>query len=523
MADAILVVAADGRILRVNAAAVQLFGYSREEFADLSVEDLLPRRHRPNHAAQRARFTARPDSRAMGSGLELFAIRKDGVEFNVDISLSRLENGDVLATVYDITRRKRAEESLAAAREFSDSIIATMQESLLVLDADYRVVRANPAFFQTFRVGEEETVGRAFVEMHGGCWDFPEMRRLLVETLPSDHAVDAFEFRHEFPGIGSRYLRLNACRIVGSAEHRKLYLIALEDITARKTLESEQARMIRELERANEELKNFAYVVSHDLKAPLRAIGSLADWIGADQKERLDDEGQEHLRLLIQRVRRMDGLIDGILQYSRVGRVHETAVTVDLNQLVPEVIDSLAPPSHIRIEVAERLPVLRTERTRMLQLFQNLLSNAIRFMDKPEGLIRVDCAELDGSWRFSVKDNGPGIDPRHFERIFQLFQTLNPRDRVESTGVGLSIVKKIAEGLGGRVGVDSTPGQGSAFWFQLPKGSPDYKAASANPNDRRPGRDCRDPEARDGADSSHPCVLDAGNPCRHDGLAETSF
>jgi two-component system, LuxR family, sensor kinase FixL len=331
------------------------------------------------------------------------------------------------------------------------------------------VVRANPAFFQTFRLSEAAAVGRPFIELQGGCWNFPEMRRLLVEILPGDRVVEAFEFRREFPTIGSRYLRLNACRIIGTAEHRKLYLIALEDITARKTLEAEQARMIRELERANEELKNFAYVVSHDLKAPLRAIGSLADWIAADQKEKLDSEGQEHLRLLMQRVRRMDGLIDGILEYSRIGRVHEAAVAVDLNQLLLEVIDSLAPPASIRIEVAEGLPALKTERTRMQQLFQNLLSNAIRFMDKPEGLIRVEWADLGDSWRFSVGDNGPGIDPRHFDRIFQLFQTLNPRDRVESTGVGLSIVKKIAEGLGGRVGVESTPGQGSTFWFQVPK------------------------------------------------------
>ncbi|NJD05070.1 MAG: PAS domain S-box protein, partial [Methylococcaceae bacterium] len=470
MADAMLVIAADGRIQWVNAAAVGLFGYNREEFANLLVEDLLPRRFRSNHAAQRAQFAALPGSRAMGSGLDLFAVRKDGAEFNVDISLSRLDDGAVLATIYDITRRKRAEESLTAAREFSDSIIATMQESLLVLDASFRVVRANPAFFRTFRLSEDDVVGRPFMELQGGCWNFPEMRRLLVEILPGDRVVEAIEFRREFPSIGKRYLRLNACRIVGAAEHRKLYLIALDDVTARKTLEAEQGRMIRELERANEELKNFAYVVSHDLKAPLRAIGSLADWIAADQKERLDAEGQEHLRLLIQRVRRMDGLIDGILQYSRIGRVHEAAVAVDLNQLLPEVVDSLAPPSHIRVEVEAGLPILRTERTRMQQLFQNLLSNAIRFMDKPEGLIRVDCMDRGDGWRFNVSDNGPGIDPRHFDRIFQLFQTLNPRDRVESTGVGLSIVKKIAEGLGGQAGVESTPGQGSVFWFQLPKG-----------------------------------------------------
>ena len=226
--------------------------------------------------------------------------------------------------------------------------------------------------------------------------------------------------------------------------------------------------VLRELEAANEELKNFAYIASHDLKAPLRAIASLADWISHDYADKFDEDGKEQMRLLIGRVRRMDQLIDGILQYSRVGRIKEEHVEVPLNPMLAEVVDLLAPPPHIQVEVGP-LPTVVAERTRIQQLFQNLISNAIRYNDKSEGRIEIGADERDAEWIFHVRDNGPGIEPRHWERIFQLFQTLQPRDHHESTGIGLALVKKIVEMYGGRVWVESTPGEGSTFYFSLPK------------------------------------------------------
>lgn len=252
---------------------------------------------------------------------------------------------------------------------------------------------------------------------------------------------------------------------------RRMFTGIVRDITYRKHGEEQRAQLIQELQSANDELTNFAYAVSHDLKAPLRAIGSLADWLHTDYGEHLDAQGQEHLRLLKSRVQRMDNLIDGILQYSRVGRVRETPIPVDTNVTINEAVHLLAPPPHIRIDVDGTLPVITAEPTRIQQLFQNLLSNAIKYMDKPEGAIRIGCRPLDGMWQFSVADNGPGIETRHHEKIFQLFQTLAPRDRVESTGVGLALVKKIVEVYGGRVWLESTPGRGSTFYFTLPRAS----------------------------------------------------
>lgn len=246
------------------------------------------------------------------------------------------------------------------------------------------------------------------------------------------------------------------------------------EITEREKAEHKQVELVKELEGVNQELKDFAYIASHDLKAPLRAIKTLADWISTDYADKLDQDGQEQLKLLRQRVDRMHNLIDGILQYSRVGRVREKLTEVELNKLLPEIIDMLAPPANIKITVESDLPTVKCEETRITQVFQNLLSNAVKYMDKPEGHIKVLCSEDGEYWRFGIADNGPGIEKKHWERIFKIFQTLAPRDEFESTGIGLTVVKKIVELYGGKIWLESEVGKGTTFLFTFPKaGAPE--------------------------------------------------
>jgi signal transduction histidine kinase len=249
-------------------------------------------------------------------------------------------------------------------------------------------------------------------------------------------------------------------------------------LLARKRAEEKQAQLLRQVEAANQELADFAHVVSHDLKAPLRAIDSLARWLVADYRDRFDDAGRDQMNLLIGRVDRMRALIDGILQYSRAGRLRSEPVAVSLAEVVPVVVESLAPPAHIRVRVEGALPVVTGEKVKLEQLFQNLLSNAIKYSDKPEGDVRVGCAEAEtgpdgragqGFHKCHVADNGPGIEEKDFVRVFQLFQTLRPRDEADSTGVGLSVVKKIVETGGGQVWLESKVGAGTTFYFTLPK------------------------------------------------------
>ncbi|MHC4130720.1 MAG: PAS domain-containing sensor histidine kinase [Planctomycetota bacterium] len=255
------------------------------------------------------------------------------------------------------------------------------------------------------------------------------------------------------------------------------YILALaRDISERKEAEEQQASLIeklkdsnREVEKINQELKDFAYIVSHDLKAPLRGIKTLADWLSSDYADAFDGDGKEQMNLLLTRVGRMHDLIEGILQYSRAGRAREESIWVNLNELIPDVIDILAPPENIKITVESELPEIHCDKTRIGQVFQNLISNSIKYMDKPNGKIKIDYAEEDDVWKFIISDNGPGIEEKHFDRIFRMFQTLTPKDEFESTGVGLTVARKIVQLYDGKIWLESKLEKGTTFFFTFPK------------------------------------------------------
>ncbi|MBN1271477.1 MAG: GHKL domain-containing protein [Candidatus Aminicenantes bacterium] len=236
-----------------------------------------------------------------------------------------------------------------------------------------------------------------------------------------------------------------------------------------RRLEKMVEKRTRQLKTANGELKDFAYIVSHDLKAPLRAISQLSTWIAMDYNSVIDQKGKEKISLLIGRTKRMSNLIDGILQYSRAGRVKGEEKKVDLGEIVENVLDSLAPPDHIHVSIKTALPVVMVDRVKISQVFQNLISNAIKYIDKPAGKIKISCEDKGRFWKISISDNGPGIEKKYHKKIFQIFQTLESRDTQESTGVGLSVVKKIIDLHGGDIWVESEIGKGSTFCFTLKK------------------------------------------------------
>lgn len=236
-------------------------------------------------------------------------------------------------------------------------------------------------------------------------------------------------------------------------------------IEKRAIIEEQQARqevLIRDLE-------SFAYVVSHDLKSPLRGISKLAEWIVADYQDKLDEEGRTSLRLLTSRVQRMDSLIDGILEYSRLGRQEKAMTNVDLNELLRDIIDMHTVNGHVRIRVSGTLPSIRNDRAQLGQVFSNLISNAIKHNDKETIDIEVSFEDHGDRFAFSVRDNGPGIEPEYHEKVFGMFQTLQPKDERESTGIGLPIVKRIVEDNGGNISIHSELGKGATFTFTIPK------------------------------------------------------
>ena len=242
------------------------------------------------------------------------------------------------------------------------------------------------------------------------------------------------------------------------------------EVVERKKIEQKQASTLRDLQGANQELNDFAYIVAHDLKAPFRAIGSLTSWLLSDFLGQLDTDGQELVKLLHSRAERLNGLIDALLHYVRVTRVDETLQEVDLHSLVQGVIRALEPPEAMEISLETPLPRIRFEPKRAEQLFHSLLDNAIRYMDKSIGIVRISLVSEDADWwQFSVADNGPGIDALYFDKIFGVFQTLQARDQMESAGMGLALARKIVNKFGGSIWVTSQVGTGSVFYFTLPK------------------------------------------------------
>ena len=254
--------------------------------------------------------------------------------------------------------------------------------------------------------------------------------------------------------------------------------LALEaEIECRKQLEHSlrealaQRRSVEEaLRQSNRDLDQFAFVASHDLKAPLRAIGNLAKWIEEDLGAQMNAQSKEHLGLLFKRVEKMEALIDAILSYSQVGQ-RQVEERVDVAELLAEVVETLAPPSEVSISIGE-MPIFDTERVPLYQVFQNLLGNAIKYRRPLSAQVSLRAKEGEGCLEFIVQDNGPGIPAKFHESIFQPFTRVSAAQGVEGSGIGLSVVRKIAEMRGGRVWVESTPPNGSTFHVLWPRSSP---------------------------------------------------
>ena len=236
-----------------------------------------------------------------------------------------------------------------------------------------------------------------------------------------------------------------------------------------KQAELSRDELLRKVDNINKERKEFVSIVLHDLKVQLRGIKALASWILSDCADKLDDQANEQMNLLLERVERMHNLIEGALKYSRAGHGEGKKSQVNLQNFVPEIINMVAPPENITVTIENELPVIECEEVHIMQLFQNLLSNAIKYMDKTQGWIKVGCVEQDGFWKFSIADNGPGIEKKYFEKIFKLFQTFPASFYFAGSGVGLTVAKKIVELYEGKIWVESKVGEGSSFLFTLPK------------------------------------------------------
>lgn len=360
--------------------------------------------------------------------------------------------------------KRTQREALEQTVRFFETVFNISNDGILITDFSGAIIQVNRSLASIFGQSVED-----MLETNLLCWlerfdaNGPKIWSSLLNKIHREKRIHRFEH-----SVGECFFEINGALIQGKGESQSV-LWVWRNVTEQKLAEEEAKKHAVQLEAVNSELKDFDYIVSHDLKAPLRAVSNLTEWIAKDYGDAFDEKGKKLIDLLLGRVKRMVNLIDGILQYSRLGRVRGKEETVDLNTVVKEAIDLIAVPDNFQIIIESPLPALKGNKTRFVQIFENLMDNALKFTDKANGEVRIACKDDNDRWRFSVADNGPGIDSSYHEKIFRIFQTLVPRDELESTGIGLTLVKKIVEGGGGRIWLESEAGKGSTFFFTWPK------------------------------------------------------
>lgn len=370
-----------------------------------------------------------------------------------------------LWTYRDVTLHRKFRKSIEAERQKYSSIIANMNLGLLEVNTEDEILMVNQSFQDLSGYTEQELIGKKGKEMlltNDAREKLAQENKNRLEGLSNSYEVQGRTkkgaLRHWLISGAPNY-NLNG-QVVGSIG---IHL----DITELKSLEIQKENLLKKLEKSNDELQEYAHVVSHDLKSPLRSINALVNWIKEDNNESLTEETQTHLDLIETTLEKMEQLISDVLEYSSVGADNSVSEEVNLNEVLTDIKTLLHCPAHINLEINAKLPIITADKVKIQQLFQNLISNAIRYCDKDQGLITVDFIEDASFYTFSIKDNGIGISKKYHQKIFQIFQSLNTHK--ESTGIGLSIVKKIVDLYKGEIWLDSEEGVGTTFYFTLPK------------------------------------------------------
>lgn len=462
----------EGLVTDWNPGAERLYGHARDEIVGQPAQALVP----PDRADEEAEVLARVAQGERVPPFETERLRKSGARIHVSLTVSPIRDAEgrivgASTIARDVSERKRAER--AAAR--LAAIVLDSEDAIYAKTLDGRVTEWNPGAERLYGWTRDDMIGQPILRIVPP--DRAEEEARLLARIAAAERIEPFE-TERLRKEGTRFpvsLTVSPIRdakgaVVGAST-------VARDITERKRAErelatraEELARLAQALERSNRELDQFAYVTSHDLKAPIRGIANLSRWIEEDLGEAATPEIQGHLELLRRRVHRMEALIDAILEYSRVGRKRGKVEAVDARGLLDEVVDLLAPPPGFVLRLPETLPLLRTERTRLQQVFLNLIGNAIKHHpDRERARVDVDVEDAGAFWRFAVTDDGRGIPRRFHERVFAPFQTLEARDKVEGAGIGLAIVKKVVESKGGRVELESDEGAGATFRFTWPK------------------------------------------------------
>jgi PAS domain S-box-containing protein len=456
-----------GQVISWNAGAERIKGYTADQIIGHNFSCFFPpediARGRPEEVLRITAASGRHEDQGM-------RVRRDGSRFLADVTFTALR--DKAGTLRGFSEfshdRSESKESVAKYR----GLLEAAPDAMVVVNQSGEFVLLNAQAEKQFGYGRDELIGRKVKNI------IPEG---FAERLIADGTRSAAEALAQQIGTG---IELSGRRKDGSEFPIEIMLSPLEgvegilvtaairDISVRKKSEEQLVKTVEELKRSNDELQQFAYVASHDLQEPLRMVASFTGLLAKRYKGRLDSDADEFIAFAVDGCNRMQGLIQDLLTYSRAGTTGKTLREISGANALHKALTNLRATIEESgaLVTYDSLPTIRTDDTQLAQVFQNLIGNAIKYRSAEVPHVHV-CATKNGGdeWIFSVRDNGLGIDPKYFERIFILFQRLHGQNEFEGTGIGLAICKKILERLGGRIWVESQPGKGSTFSFALPE------------------------------------------------------
>jgi PAS domain S-box-containing protein len=483
----------EGRITFVNPSAAAMLGFSAEELLGREQHPLIHHSRRdglPYPPADCPIVASIRDGSVRRQDGDVFW-RKDGTSLPVDYIVTPIQkDGLIVGTVVafrDVTERQHAAQLLAgeqARRAEGDRLSRELQRVFMEVPAAVCTTRGPDHIIETANTRYQQLVGRSDLIGKKKREVFPETSPEFTEALDQVYATGDTYLGTEVQGTWDRgsgapeegfvnFAYQSLRNADGAVYGIMCHIVDVTDLVRSRRLVEEHAeelkRATQSLSRINRELDQFAYVASHDLRAPLRGITSLATWIEDDLGAKLGNESRQHLALLRSRVHRMDALIDGILEYSRVGRVRSRIEEVNVGELLTEVVEMLNVPAQASIDVRPGMPTLQTERLPLQQVFLNLIENALKHAARPDLSVRIDASDAGEFYEFTVADDGVGIPAQYHAKIWEIFQTLQPRDKVEGAGIGLALVKKNVEGRGGRAWLESEGLRGATFHFLWPK------------------------------------------------------
>lgn len=472
--DGLLIIDAEGSIEAFNPAAERIFGYSQADVLGKNVKMLMPEPYHAGHDGYLSNYLATGEKKIIGIGRFVSGRRRDGTVFPMELGVNEMcivGARRFVGTIRDVSEWEEAERRAREEAAHTKAIMNTVLAGVITIDQKGIIQTFNPAASRIFGYELEEVLGLNVKILmpepyHGGHDGFllNYMHGGAAKVIGLGREVHA---RRKDGSLFPIELGVNEMHVVG----KRLFVGTVRDITQRKNAEAAIADYIAALSHSNQELDDFAYIASHDLKEPLRGLSNNAMFLREDFGDVLGAAGGKRLARIAYLCGRMDRLVNDLLYFARLGRQELAIRKTDLNDVIADIaltLESTLEEANAKIIVAEPLPVIVCDTTRITEVFRNLVSNAIKYNDKAEKRIEIGCGVAERGRIYHVRDNGIGIDREFHQDVFRIFKRLNEEDdKVKGTGVGLTFVKKIIERHGGEIWIESEPGHGSTFFFSL--------------------------------------------------------